>query len=316
MRLFAVTTSLLTLLSVGTGAAAWPLIGQDLTNGTTIEQVKTKRKSPTPPEQSTPPPTSPPVAQAPVEPPVSPPATLPPERIEVDVSTRTVEVTTAFSGTEIIVFGTVANSRQVSAESGFYDVVVLVEGQGAPSVVRLKSNVGGLWVNTQSVRFDNLPLYSAIASTRPIEEVAEPRILATAGIGFNRARMFPARQSSKVTAAELDAYKSAVLRLKKNDGLYVRYDYGVAFIGRELFRATIKLPANIPVGPLDAKVFLFRDGQLIATQSANVMLKRQGFDRLVYDLAFDYPIWYGLLTVAIAALAGLAAAAVFPRQTA
>lgn len=270
-----------------------------------------------PPQDQQRPPSPSPPADAPTQPLAAQPAPPPPpsERIEVDISTRTVEVTTVFSGTEVIIFGTVTNSRQESAESGFYDVVVVVEGRGAPSVVRLKSNVGGLWVNTQSVRFDNLPLYSAIATTRPIDEIAEPRVLVVNGIGFSRARMFPARQSSKVTATELDAYKSAVIRLKEKDGLYIQYDYGVAFIGRELFRATIKLPTNIPVGPLEARVFLFHDGNLLATKSANIMLQREGVDRLVYDFAFDHPFWYGVLTVTLAALAGLAVAAIFPRQT-
>lgn len=239
----------------------------------------------------------------------APPSPAPaiPERIEVDVSTRTIEVTSAFSGTEIIVFGTVINSQQESAESGYYDVVVVVEGRGATSIVRLKSNVGGLWVNTQSIRFDNLPLYSAIASSRPLEEIADPSVFVANVIGFTRARMVPGRHSSNVTPAELDAYKTAALRLKEKDGLYVTADYGVAFIGPALFRASIKLPANIPVGPLSARVFLFHDGQLLASQKSSVMLERQGIDRLVYDFAFEHPVWYGILAVAIAASAGLAA---------
>ena len=279
-------------------------------------------KAKPPPAQAKPTPATPAPA-VPVETPApAPPVTaappvpvLPPEHVEVDVSTRTVAVTSVFSGTEIIVFGTVNNSRQVSAESGFYDVIVLVEGRGAPSIVRLKTNVGGLWINTQSVRFDNLPLYSAIASTRPIDEIAEPRVLALNAIGFGRARMFPAHRSSKVSNEELDNYKSAVIRLKQRDGLYVRYDYGVAFIGPALFRATIKLPVNIPIGPLDARVYLFREGQLLSTQTATVMLERQGLDRMVYDFAFDHPVWYGILTVAFAASAGFAASAVFRPQT-
>jgi uncharacterized protein (TIGR02186 family) len=246
---------------------------------------------------------------------VPPPPEAPPERVEADVSTRNVAVTSGFSGTEIIIFGTVANSRQVSAESGFYDVAVVVEGQGAPSIVRLKSNMGGLWVNAQSVRFDNLPLYSAIASTRPLDEIAEPRVLLLNGVGFGRERMVAGRGSSRVSAEALEDYKSAVMRLKQQDGLYVRNDYGVAFIGRSLFRASIKLPANIPVGPLQGRVYLFRDGKLLASNSANLMLEREGLERLIYDYAHEHPVWYGLAAVLLAASAGLAASVVFQRAS-
>jgi uncharacterized protein (TIGR02186 family) len=283
-----------------------------------IAQAQAKKKSGVPPSPALAPP-----AAAPAEPPPptpQPPAAptkpvAPPEKVEADVSTRTVAVTTQFTGTEIIVFGSVTNGRQETAEAGYYDVVILVEGSGAPSIVRLKDQIGGLWVNAAQVRFDGLPLYSAIASTRPIEEIAEPRTLVTHGIGFGRARMFPGVGSSPTTAQELDNYKSAAIRLKQRDGLYVRQDTGVVFRGSSLFRANIKLPANIPVGPLEARVYLFREGKMLSSNMATVRLERQGFERLVYDFAFEYPFWYGLLAVITAAAAGLTAAAIFQRPT-
>ena len=293
-----------------------PVEGRALVAPAKNKTVKTPR-----PETPAPPPATPPSVsiEKPATPAGPPPVPNPPvqgdppEAIEADVSTHTVTVTSAFSGTEIVVFGSVDNSRQESAESGYYDIVVLVEGRGAPAVVRHKDNVGGLWINSQAVRFNNLPLYSAIASTRPIEEIAEPRILVASGIGFARTRMLPGKGSAKLTPEELDAYKAAVLRLKRQAGLYVRQDFAVAFIGRALFRASVKLPANIPVGPLEARVYLFQDGKLLSTNTAGVMLERSGVESLIYDFAYEHPVWYGIIAVAIAALSGLAASAVFRR---
>ncbi|MEQ1696106.1 MAG: TIGR02186 family protein [Hyphomicrobiaceae bacterium] len=308
MRIASTVTAILTFaitILAGTVSAAPPTPTPQLTPDHVLAAQQPKTKPPAPATKKPPPVPAPPAdtgAQAP------PP---PPERLEIDVSTNTVAVTSAFSGTEIIVFGTVINSRQPSPEAGFYDVVVLVEGHGATSIVRLKSRVGGMWINTQSVRFDNLPLYSAIASSRPLDEIAEPHVLVANVIGFGRARMFPGKHSSNVSIQELDDYKSAAIRLKEKDGLYVRSEYGVIFIGPALFRATVKLPANIPVGPLDARVYLFHEGQLLAAQKASVRLTREGVDRLVYDFAFDHPILYGLLTVTIAILAGFLASVAF-----
>ena len=50
------------------------------------------------------------------------------ESVQADVSARTVSVTSSFNGTEIVIFGAVDNSQQPSAESGYYDVVIVVEG--------------------------------------------------------------------------------------------------------------------------------------------------------------------------------------------
>lgn len=235
------------------------------------------------------------------------------ERIEVDVSSRSVAVTSSFNGTEIIVFGTVENSRQASAEAGFYDVVVVVEGTLTPIVARKKSNVGGLWVNTSSIRFASLPTYYAIASTRPVDEIAEADVRNANAIGFDHVPMSVASKTlvSGVSADEAKKFREAIVRLKRKEGLYVSSDYGVAFIGRSLFRATIELPANVPVGPVKARVYLIRDGAVLSEATTTVTLSRQGFELLMYNFAHKQPLLYGLFCVALAVGAGLLASAVF-----
>lgn len=259
-----------------------------------------------------------PAARAPAAAPVTPATPvaagdLRAESVEADVSARNVAITAGFSGTQIVVFGAVGQSRQQSAESGLYDIVVLVEGVTGPLVTRRKSNVAGLWINTESVHFDRLPSYYGISSTRPIEEIAEPAVLDTFEIGFEHVRMMPAAGQLGISEQKLKDYRAAVVRLKEKEGLYVRNDYGVAFIGKSLFRAAVSLPANIPVGPVTANVFLFREGKFIARHTARVELQREGFERWMHSFAFEYPFFYGLFSVAIAAFAGIAASAMFRR---
>lgn len=235
------------------------------------------------------------------------------ERIEVDVSSRSVAVTSSFNGTEIIVFGTVENSRQPSAEAGYYDVVVVVEGTLSPIVARKKSNVGGLWINTSSIRFASLPTYYAIASTRPVDELAEPDVRDANAIGFSHVPMSVTSKAlaSGVTAEEAKDFREAIVRLKRKEGLYVSSDYGVAFIGRSLFRATIELPANVPVGPVKARVYLLRNGEVMSEAKTTVTLSRQGFELLMYNFAHKQPLLYGLFCVALAVGAGLLASTLF-----
>ena len=71
--------------------------------------------------------------------PASGPVMTPDEaRIEVDVSTRSVAVTSAFTGTEIVVFGAVAGRKAGELEERPVDIVVIVEGTFEPLVVRRK----------------------------------------------------------------------------------------------------------------------------------------------------------------------------------
>ena len=237
------------------------------------------------------------------------------ESVQADVSARNVAVTSSFNGTEIVIFGAVDNSQQPSAESGYYDVLIVVEGVPARLVVRRKNNVAGLWLNTSSAAFDAVPSYYAVASTRPLDEIASEEFRASHGIGFQHLRMMPAfGQAQALSSEDLKEFREAVIRLKQKDGLYVQDPYSVAFIGRSLFRSAIELPANVTVGPFTTRVLLFRQEQLLSQYSVRLSLEREGLERHLHAFAFSFPTLYGFATVAIAVAAGLLASTVFRKS--
>jgi uncharacterized protein (TIGR02186 family) len=235
----------------------------------------------------------------------------PRETVQADVSTRNVPVTSNFSGTEIVVFGAVDHSRQSSAEAGLYDVVIVVVGTPTRLTVRRKGRFAGLWLNTDSMTFDSVPSYYAIASTRPLEEIASPEVLKSTGIGFDYVPMELSKSAASRTAAEVRAFRQAIVTLKNKDRLFTNNEYAVAFIGRSLFRASIDVPANVVVGPFETRVFLFRNGELLSQYKAKLELHRQGFEELMYGLAFRKPLIYGLSIIGIAMGSGLLAAMAF-----
>ena len=241
------------------------------------------------------------------------PEVMPPETVQADVSTRSVAITSSFTGTEIVVFGAVDNSRQTSAEAGIYDIVIVLEGSPTRLVSRRKSRVAGIWLNTSYVTYESVPSYYAIASTRPVEEVTDEATLRESNIGFDHIQMIPSETSRPMSEAELKEFRESVIRLKNKDGLFVQEDYGVAFIGRSLFRASIDLPANVPVGPLTARIYLLREGQLLSRYIARVNLEREGVERVLHTFAFNHAWWYGLATVLLAVISGLTAARLFSR---
>lgn len=238
-------------------------------------------------------------------------AELPREVVQADVSTRNVPVTSNFAGTEIVVFGAVDYSRQSSAEAGLYDVVIVVVGTPTRLTVRKKGKMAGIWLNTDAVTFDSVPSYYAIASTRPLDEVASPEVLKSTGIGFDYVPMTLAKSAEGRTAPEVKAFRQAIVGLKNKDRLYAVNEYAVAFIGRSLFRASIDVPANVVVGPFETRVFLFRNGELLSQYKASLELQRQGFEEVMYALAFRQPLVYGISIIAIAMSAGLLASALF-----
>jgi uncharacterized protein (TIGR02186 family) len=252
--------------------------------------------------------------QQPAPQPIAP--TAPRATVEADISTRTFEITTGFAGHEIIVFGAVDNSQAPAEQTDYYDVVVVVEGTPFPVVVRKKSDVAGVWINTSSITFASVPSYYAITSTKPIEQIAGPAVLERHAIGFRHIAMRPSPgYRGAIKDYELAAFRAAVIRLKKQQNLYVTEpNGGVTFTGRSLFRSTIALPANVPVGPLVARTYLFRNGEVVSAHIARVTLQRAGIERLVHNFAFIYPMSYGLIAVLLAVVSGLLASAYFRRQ--
>lgn len=270
-----------------------------------------RRPTPRPPDAAQP--------QGQPAPPTSTADTAPPEAretVQADVSSRSVAITSSFTGTEIVVFGAVDNSRQPSAESGFYDVVVIVEGTPTRLVARKKSNVG-IWLNSASITFQSVPSYYAIISTRPLDEIADPIILRDNDIGFEHVRMAPiSGWETGVSTGDLEDFKSAVVRIKQRERLYIERPVGgVVFMGRSLFRASLDLPANVPVGPLVARVHLFREGRLLHTFISRVTLRREGLEHLLHTFAFGQPFFYGIATVLLSIAMGLAATELFRRRT-
>jgi uncharacterized protein (TIGR02186 family) len=234
------------------------------------------------------------------------------ESVQADVSARNVAVTSSFSGIEIVIFGAVDNSQQPSPESNYYDVLIVVEGVPGRVVVRRKNNVAGLWLNTASATFDLVPSYYAVASTRPLDEITTEEFRTTHAVGFNHLRFTPAfGQTQAISSEDLKEFREAIVRLKKQQGLYIQDNFRVAFIGRSLFRATIELPANVTVGPFETRVYLFHDEKLLSQYTVRLNLEREGLERYLHRFAFGYPALYGLMTVMIAVAAGFLASTMF-----
>ena len=247
--------------------------------------------------------------------PANPGSGLPRETVQADVSTRRIAVTSSFTGTEIVVFGAVDNSRQTSPEAGLYDVIVVVAGAPTRLVARKKNRVLGIWLNTDKLEFSNVPGYYAIASTRPLDDIASEEVLKSSGIGFGYVPMILSKaQAEKRSAAEIREFRDAIVRLKRKQKLYNQEEYSVTFIGRSLFRVSVDVPGNVTIGSFETRVFLFRNRELLHQYTARLDLEREGIEDTLHAFAFGYPLLYGIATVLLALGSGLLASTVFRRS--
>lgn len=237
------------------------------------------------------------------------------EKIESDLSSRRIAIESNFTGQQIVIFGTIENSKQSDFEPGLYDVVVAVRGPKETIIARRKSKVAGIWINTNSLKFANAPGYYALLSRRDLSEIASPTILGAYRLGFDSLGFRPIGKNLAALAADgLSDFKDAVVRIKQREGLYIYNPEGVVFVGRNLFRATVNLPASVPVGQYATDVYLLRNGEVLSHNRSELKISKAGFERFVYSAAFDYPLLYGIVAVIIAISAGLLASAMTRRD--
>jgi len=218
-----------------------------------------------------------------------------------DLSKHLISVTSSFTGTELLLFGT---------KDPGGDVIVVVRGPDQPVVVRRKEKVVGIWLNQDAVEFDNVPGYYAVAASQPVNHMLPERTLRRLQIGAGNLRFRP---RDDLTDARIKLYGDAVVRHRFRDGLYQPGNGQVNVIADTLFRANLEFPANVPVGNYTAQVFLVRDRQVVGAQSIPLYIKKTGLERAVFDLAQRQPLIYGLLAVILALVSGWLAALIFRR---
>ena len=106
------------------------------------------------------------------------------ETIQIGLSADTVSITSDFSGANLTIFGSIDNVDPVVAREGGYDVIVVLEGPARPVVVRLKERVFGMWINTEAETFVNVPFSYSMASTKQLQDIAEPKIYKQLALGI------------------------------------------------------------------------------------------------------------------------------------
>lgn len=166
------------------------------------------------------------------------------ERLIVSVSNHRVTVTPNYSGGELVLFGSVEKDDKTPANRGNYDLVVTVSGPRADMVTRRKERKFGIWINTDSRQFLQVPGYLALFSNRPFEQIASPEVQRRQQLGLNNVLLMQRVGPDFADVVPNDPFRSAFVRLRSEHGLYREATSAVTFLTPTLFRTGIPLPAE------------------------------------------------------------------------
>jgi uncharacterized protein (TIGR02186 family) len=215
------------------------------------------------------------------------------------LSNHLVAITTGFTGTDVLLFGTT---------DGKGDVAVVVRGPENAEVVRRKGRTLGVWVNEAEVVFASVPGFYALAGSRPFAEFLPEPLAERYQVGVDNVRLVPLRQS---VSGSVEDFRQALIRNKARLRLYAKEAERVTFLGGRLFRTDMRIPANAPVGAYTVGVYQLVDGDVVSAEITPLIVSKVGFEARVYDFAHRFAAAYGLLAIAIAAVAGWCANAAF-----
>lgn len=226
-----------------------------------------------------------------------------------DLSHGRIDINTTFKGADLLVFGAIQYPAGAVPDAPA-DIAIVVRGPVQPVTVRRKSRVAGIWLNTAAVRFESVPGFYAVATTRPIPDLADDRTTAIYEIGVDNLQLSPATGASD---AETRIFEQGLIGVKRGGGLFVEDAGGVKITRNVLYRARIAIPAAVPVGDYTAEIHLIRKGRVIASSSTPISIGKSGLERWIYVMAQDHSLAYGLAAVGVALLAGWLASLVTRR---
>ena len=225
--------------------------------------------------------------------------------IVADVDDHLVEITTDFAGQDILVFGAI---------DGPGDVILVMRGPAGRVAVHQKDRFAGIWVNAESIEFDDVPSLYGVASSRPLFEILPNEMLDRYQLGIGRLRF----ETAEEQIYGIGSFRIALVQQKRKQGLYADRVGRVTFIGETLFRANLHLPSNVPTGTFLIDVYLVRDGRIVDAQNMPLVISKVGFGADLYKYANARSIaprfGYGVAAVLVSLLTGWLAHLAFRKR--
>lgn len=220
-----------------------------------------------------------------------------------DLSEPEVQISYSFEGAELLVYGAIQYppGREPAADPR---IAVVARGPLQEVVVRQKERVGGIWLNTRSVRFNTAPAFLAVATSRPVAELVDSRTADLWELGLDNIQLSP---DTAQDPAATRAFVQGLLDERRRAGLYREESRGVTISAGVLYRARIIIPSVAPTGAYEVLVHLIEDGRVVATAPGGFEVRKVGFEARISRWADRNRFAYGLATIAMAGFAGWAA---------
>lgn len=216
------------------------------------------------------------------------------ENLTVDLASDHVDITTGFNGSNLILFG-------VKDMKG--DIAIVLRGPERDMTVRKKNRFLGLWLNTEYMRFEDVPVFYDFAlGKKTVTNREERAFLRENGIGLDALVFEP--EGAVPDRERIRHFQEALVRNKQAQNLFPAQPKDITFLNNNFFKTTIYLPSNVPAGDYVIQTVLYRNNKVLDIAETKLRVAPVGLNAQVYDFAVNHSLVYGLICVCIALLAG------------
>mgnify|MGYP001818956738 CR=1 FL=1 len=229
------------------------------------------------------------------------------EEVLAALSQNRIAINTNFDGSEILIFGAVKREAPIPGNAPL-EVIITVEGPSTPVVVRRKDRRFGIWINVEGAEINRAPSFYAVATSAPWKAVLTDTEDLRHRVSVERAIRAVGAASD---VGDVAAFIDALIRIRSDNNLYQTNIGVVPFEEATLFNTSVRLPANLTEGAYKTRFLLTRNGEVVDSHETIIDVSKVGLERFLFSLSREQPLVYGLLSLAIAILAGWGASAFF-----
>ena len=210
--------------------------------------------------------------------------------IIADISDNKINIDVGFKGTKLLFFG-------VIDEEG--DVVVSVTGPRKIVKVRKKEKKMGVWLNSDTKVFFDVPSYYYVASTRPLEELDAENVLQINQVGIENIRFAGAEEQ-----VEREIWVNGIIKSMIQAGRYNPKQGLIQISDKRLFKTELNFSAELVDGQYLVDTLLLKDGNVIAAKRSFINVSKSGYGEKIYKMANNNSLFYGLTAVFFAIVFG------------
>lgn len=206
-----------------------------------------------------------------------------------------VELKVNYTGSRIVLFATAPQPENETS-----GLAVALIGPMTPQKMIRRTPAG-----EQTIEFVAAPLVFAVGAEPQVAASVPPEVMIEAGLNAQASAM---PRSEQLLSPDLDAWRTAFVNLKMDQGLYSFSDTTIERLDGGLRRAKIALPTNSPPGEYRIRAVAFRNGAPVGETEQVLTIVRSGLDATLFDLSRQHGFVYGFVAVLLGCLVGGAAA--------